>query len=104
MAHPRSRRHTEATPIGEALAEMLKSFGLEERYREAELIAGWDKVGLALGKPLGRYTKRVFVHQRTLYVELSSAPLKNELAMQRTYLLGLLTQDKPGLIDDLVFL
>jgi Dna[CI] antecedent, DciA len=104
MAQPKNSRQTEVTPIGEAIAAMLKSFGLEDRYHEAELINGWSKVGQALGKPVARYTKRIFVHKRTLYIELSSAPLKNELAMNRTQILALLTQDKPGLVDELVFL
>ncbi len=104
MPSTKNPRQAEATPIGEAIAAMIKSFGLEDRYHEAELINGWGKVGLALGKPLARYTKRIFISRRILYIELSSAPLKNELAMRKTHILELLTHDKPGRIDELVFL
>ncbi len=68
------------------LGEVLKDFFQEnpmvaEKLAETRLINAWGDV---LGKVSIRYTENLYVRNKTLYVRLSSAVLKNELSMCRS--------------------
>jgi predicted nucleic acid-binding Zn ribbon protein len=99
-SEPPRRRHTSS--IGEAIADLLRAYRLEDRFHEAELLNAWDRL---MGAPIARRTTRIFVKNRVLYVEVDSAPLKSELSMTKGKILDLLQRDLPvRVVDEVVFL
>lgn len=77
------KRRNEQT-IGEVLKTYLKAHGLQRQMAEAEVL---DQFALLVGTSKMRYCGEVRFRSGTLCVEVRSAALKNELMMNRKYLM-----------------
>ena len=95
-------RNAEATPLREALDQMYKSYRISGKFNEMKLISSWEQI---MGKSIASRTKQIYVSNKILYVKISSAPLKNELAMSKNKILKILEgEGNKGVIDDIRFL
>lgn len=75
------RRNTEQ--LDSILARYLRSEGLETPLNEHRLVNAWGEV---MGAAVARYTGKVSIYNRTLYVELLSPALRSNLFMRRVEL------------------
>jgi len=99
---PKDPRKSETLKIDSQIKDMLKTFRLEDKFKETELIASWEKI---LGHTIAKRTQKIFIRDRKLFVKLSSAPLKNELSMSKSKIIALLFHEfGEAVIDDIVFL
>jgi hypothetical protein len=58
-----------------------------------------------MGSPIAKRTKRIFVKDRKLFVELTSAPLKHELTLSKGKILDIFDREfGQNLLDDIVFI
>ena len=58
-----------------------------------------------MGKPIATRTLKLFIKEKKLYVKLNSAPLKNELTLQKSKVLELLHAEiGEKVIVDILFL
>ncbi len=95
-------RKSDITTLGEAIDALLQAYRLKDRYQNAGVVVSWEKL---MGATISKYTKRVFIKNKILYVEISSAPLKNELMMSKKQIIKLLNQEAGiPLVDEVVFL
>ena len=62
------------------MRQFLRQQGLESPLNEYRLIQGWTHV---MGPIVARYTRNLVIRNQTLYVQLSSPVLRQELMMQR---------------------
>lgn len=67
-------------PIKEVIAELLHSYRLQEKMNEVRLVQHWEEL---FGKTISKYTEKMFVNNKTLYLTISSAPLRQELMYSR---------------------
>jgi len=65
-------------PISDILKEYLKEKKLNQGLLENRAIQYWERV---LGPSVARSTRKIYMYQGTLYVELNSSVLRNELLM-----------------------
>lgn len=84
-----------------AFRQFLRSENLDTKYREKLLIESWE---IIMGKPIASRTTRLFIKEKTLFVGLSSAPLKQELHNNRQRVKELIDEDFSGLINEIRFL
>lgn len=75
------RKNTEQ--IDCILNRFLRNEGLETPLNEYRLVNAWGEV---MGAAVARYTGKVYIYNRTLYVELLSPALRSNLFMRRTEL------------------
>lgn len=75
------RRNTEQ--LDSILARYLRNEGLETPLNEYRLVNAWSEV---MGAAVARYTGKVYIYNRTLYVELLSPALRFNLFMRRVEL------------------
>lgn len=74
-------KRTNTQLLGEVLKEFMEDNPLlSQKLAERRLINAWTEV---LGNAAERYTTRLFIKKKTLYVFLSSAVLRNELNLCR---------------------
>lgn len=73
-------RRTNSEAVGDLIRQYLRQQGLESPLNEYRLIAGWEHV---MGPIISRYTKEVIIRNQTLYVQLTSPVIRQELHMQR---------------------
>nr|WP_321452034.1 DUF721 domain-containing protein [uncultured Carboxylicivirga sp.] len=67
-------------PISDILKEYLKEQKLNQGLMQNRAVQYWERV---LGPSVGRATRRIYMYQGTLYVELNSSVLRNELLMYK---------------------
>lgn len=76
-------RRSKAEPLSNVINDFLRQEGLETPLNQYRLVQAWPKV---MGATISRYTKEVYVKNQTLFVKITSAPLKSDLMMNRTAL------------------
>lgn len=76
--------------LGEAIRAFIKKHELSGKLAEAEVVAAWSKV---LGPAIDRRTVKIRLEKDgTVFAELNSSTLRQELMMQRTKLADALNQ------------
>ena len=70
-------RRSKGQPIGEVIKELLKNYDITSKFNEAHVITSWDKL---MGPSVTKYTVKIEVEKRILFVKLSNAALKQELS------------------------
>ena len=73
-------RRSKGQPIGEVIKELLKNYDIISKFNEAHVITSWDKL---MGPSVSKYTVKIEVEKRILFVKLSNAALKQELSYAR---------------------
>lgn len=87
--------------LGDAIKAFLKRHRLERGHTEASLISTWEKV---VGPMIAKHTIRMNIYKRTLFVQLDSAALRNELTYAREKIRKALNREAGGeVIDEIVF-
>jgi predicted nucleic acid-binding Zn ribbon protein len=70
--------------IGNAIQELLKSYQIKNKFDEANLVTSWERL---VGKPVAKRTKKVFLRNRVLFVELDSPSMKHDLNIHKNHIL-----------------
>ena len=71
--------YTKVTSMRDVLLAFLRSEGLETPLLEYRITQAWPEV---MGETISRYTRQVFVRDGKLQVQLTSAPLRQNLMME----------------------
>uniref|UniRef100_UPI0032172D93 DUF721 domain-containing protein n=1 Tax=uncultured Draconibacterium sp. TaxID=1573823 RepID=UPI0032172D93 len=73
-------RRSNTQSLSEVLKEYIEQNRIDRKLKEVDVVQGWEDL---LGKTIAHYTKNIYIKNRILYVEISSAVVKNELFMMR---------------------
>lgn len=73
-------RKTNDEPVGNLLLRMLKAYGIEDKYHEARAKQLWFET---MGPSIAQYTQNIYVRNRKLYITISSATLRQEIAFSK---------------------
>lgn len=71
--------------VGDVVRQFLRSEGLETPLNQHKLIAAWPEV---MGEGIRRYTGEVFIKNQTLFVQIRSSVLRQELNMTKANLIA----------------
>jgi len=83
-------RKSQTRPIQEVVQEYLKELQIDRKLKEVHLISQWESV---MGKTVAVRTRELFIRNHILYVEVTSAVLKNELLMMRQAIIEKLNEN-----------
>ena len=93
-------RRTKTRKLQEVINEFLKENKLDSKLKERELINNWEDV---TGKMIARATHNIYIKDRTLFVEVRSSVIKNELVMIKEGLIQALNKSiGENLINNIV--
>jgi hypothetical protein len=93
-------RKSNQSTLGEAINEFLKAFKLDEKLAETKAVGAWENL---MGPTVSRLTKNIYIRNRTLYVELSSAVLREELSFGKEKIKKMLNEEAGvSVIDNVV--
>ena len=73
-------RRSKTQNISEVISELMKRNGFEDKLAEVRIIRSWEEL---LGKTVSRYTKKLYIKDKTLYVYLNSSVVKSEIMLMR---------------------
>ncbi|MCR4614302.1 MAG: DUF721 domain-containing protein [Bacteroidaceae bacterium] len=94
-------RKSNAEPIGDLLLRYLREEGLETPLNQHRLINAWADV---MGQGILQYTGERFIKGQTLYVQIRSSVLKQDLMMSRAMIVRRLNEHvKAQVITDIQF-
>ena len=98
----KDKRTADTLPLEEAMKQMFKAYRLQGKMNQVYVTACWEKI---MGKTIARYTKSLYFKEGKLFVELTSAPLKHELVMNKSSVISRIN-DEVGetVVDEVVFL
>lgn len=69
--------------LKDAISAFLKDNNLDSKLNETRIISAWEGV---VGKLISRHTNQMYIKDRTLFVRVDSAALREELSYQRSKL------------------
>ncbi len=81
------------TKIGDILPSILKTYGLEQKLKERELISMWPKV---VGEEVASRTRAVKIEKCVLYVQVDHGAWMQELHFIEKEIIGKLAARAPG--------
>lgn len=73
-------RRSNTQSLSEVLKEYIEQNSIDRKLKEVDVVEGWENL---LGKTIAHYTRNIYIRNRILYVEISSAVVKNELFLMR---------------------
>ena len=86
----KSNKNDSAIHISQAIQELLKSNNLKPKFDEANVVASWDRL---VGPAISKRTKKVYVRNKVLFVELISPSMKHDLSYHKTQILDLFKKE-----------
>lgn len=87
-------------PIGDILKQLMTANKWNDKVNEIRLLQCWEEL---LGKTIARFTKSINLRNKKLYVEVNSAPLKNELIYSRLQMIQLInTRFGEGIVEEII--
>ncbi len=102
MKKPIIKRTSTTTSVGDAINDLLDDYNLKGRFNEKRLIDSW---GSLMGNTIANRTDRIFIKNKVLFIELSSAPLKKELSMSKDKLLSIFEKEYgQGIVTEIIFM
>lgn len=101
MSNFKSRKADTYT-LKEAIETFLKVSPIKNQYQENALVSAWSEI---MGVPIAEKTTQIYIKDKTLFVRISSAPLRSELQMSKAKILQLYAQKFDTIsLKDIVFL
>jgi len=88
-------RKTNSEHISAVIRQFLREEGLETPLNQHRLIDSWAEV---MGQGIVRYTGNIFIKNQTLFVQIKSSVLKQDLIMTRTNLVRRLNDHVGALV------
>ena len=76
--------------LKDVLNEFMKSFHISDKIDEMRLKASWEKV---MGKMIAVHTVNLYLKNKTLFITLDSAGLKNELSYAKKKIINMLNKE-----------
>ncbi len=95
-------RNTKSVPLKDAFESFLNTFNLRSKFNESYLVTYWEKI---MGASISRRTEKIYINKGVLFLQITSAPLRQELILAKSKLIKMLN-DEIGepLINDVVFI
>ncbi len=86
----KDQKREEFQHIGDAIRQLLKEYHIKSKFDEANLIASWERL---VGKPVAKRTRKVYVRNKVVFVELDSPSMKHDLNLHKNHILELFRKE-----------
>jgi len=94
-------RKSNEQSLGEVIREMLSSYRLEGKLKQARVLEAWPEV---VGEMITKYTRDIYFKRTRLYVKIDSPALKNELTYSKSEIIASLNKIvEEEIVTDLIF-
>jgi hypothetical protein len=88
-------------PLKDVIREFVEVFRLKNKLYQYRLIDRWEPV---VGKMIAKHTKGLSINRKTLYVEMDSSIVRNEVYLLKSKIIEELNKGfGENIIDNIVF-
>jgi hypothetical protein len=92
---------SEEKSIKVLIDQLISGYQLDGKMAEKKITTSWEEI---VGKTISKYTKRITFFKRTMYLEIESASLKNDLYFHEQIIVDKVNQFCGSkVIDKIVF-
>lgn len=92
----------EFQPLGDAIRQLLNEYHLKPKFDEANLKASWEKL---VGKPVAKRTRKLYIRNRVLFIELDSPSMKSDLSFHKNEMMRIInTEFGPETVKEIVIM
>jgi Dna[CI] antecedent, DciA len=96
------QRKPEPTSLHDVIERLLDTYKLRGKYNETYIVAQWEAL---VGTAIANRTTQIYFSEKKLYVQLSSAPLRNELLLAKTKFIEMLNNEiGEKVVFDIIFI
>ena len=85
-----AKRHSNESPISDILKEIIQSNKLQPGIDQVSVTDAWKSL---MGNGVNSYTRNVVLKGSTLYVELTSAVLREELSYGKDKIIKMINEE-----------
>ncbi|MBS1763759.1 MAG: DUF721 domain-containing protein [Bacteroidetes bacterium] len=86
-------RKSNEESLKDVIDQLLDTYRLRDKLNQVKLIRSWDKI---MGEAISKRTERIQFRNDTLFIHLTSAPLKEELSYNREKIVTLMNEELGG--------
>ncbi len=95
------RRQTEEQPLSEILKRFIRVNRLEKGISQVQIEEAWKKM---MGPAVSKYTNKILLQKTTLYIQLTSSVLTQELSYGKSKIISNLNEELGwNAVEKLVF-
>lgn len=88
-------------PIGKAVEEYFRALGMTDKLYETKVLSRWEEL---MGKVIATRTTNVYIKEKTLYIELNSSVMRDELLQHKSVIINKVNGSaQKVLIEDVFF-
>ena len=87
---PFNKRKSSTSTVGEAIKDLLNVYRIQRKFDEARLIESWDRL---MGRSISSRTTKLFIKDKKLFIQVNSAPLKNELNLSKAKIIEIFDRE-----------
>lgn len=84
------KRNSNATTLGDAIDKILKAYRLDGKMKEIEIVSKWEEM---MGRAVFLRTKNIYIRNKTLFLELDSSVMRDELINGKTIIIQRVNQE-----------
>ncbi|MBF01471.1 DUF721 domain-containing protein [Flavobacterium coralii] len=85
-----AKRLNDESPIGDVLKEFIRSNNLQNGIDKIDVREAWKNL---MGNGVNNYTREIMLKHEVLYVELTSAVLREELSYGREKIIKMINEE-----------
>ena len=94
------KKNKNGEKLDDVVKRLIKSYGYSKKFNEYEVIEAFGKI---MGPVIVKKVNDAYVYNSKLILILNSAPLRNEISMQKSKLISLINQELGNdFLDDIV--
>ncbi len=88
--------------VGDAIRQLLHQYHLKPKFDEANLISSWERL---VGKPVAKRTKKIFIRNHVLFIELDSPSMKSDLSFHKLEIIKIVNAEfGPDMLKEIVIM
>lgn len=80
----------DAIHIGQAINELLSSYHIKSKFDAANIVGSWERL---VGKPIAKRTKKVFIKDKVLFVQIESASMKHDISLHKSHIVEIFQKE-----------
>ena len=85
-----AKRFNEEQPIGDVLKQFMQANRLQDGMDKLDVREAWKNL---MGNGVNNYTREIMLRNNTLYVELTSSVLREELSLGKTKIITMINDE-----------
>jgi len=85
-----AKRFNEEQPIGDVLKQFMQANRLQDGMDKLDVREAWKNL---MGNGVNNYTREIMLRNNTLYVELTSSVLREELSLGKAKIIAMINDE-----------